>query len=305
MSDNHQGWRYKKEYLDGIEALENIHLHDEQIGRQIRAKSKKCTPWKLDKAQQSAEFQDPGYPVYKTTLDVCTCKDFVLRRLPCKHMYRLAYELGLFSLDNIQSSDACRAVEIFDYLLKLQDDWIARQKEILREKIEKNDPPTKKFSLKRQNSLLREPLHYAKDWFFCVPQYFNDALDIALFSIEGEHRWSQGSTFSFSAGDSIYDIPFEAGRPWSEDLKTLNICLEIEKASPVDVLGEGDDAYRFPGSVECTVFTPDENRQSIVARGQVTMTQDEFVRMLITGANEKISPFLPTKFDAKGQGLLF
>lgn len=32
--------------------------------------------------------------VYKVTLDSCTCYDFESRHLPCKHMYKLASELG-------------------------------------------------------------------------------------------------------------------------------------------------------------------------------------------------------------------
>lgn len=36
--------------------------------------------------------------VYHTTLTSCTCPDFKERNVPCKHMYRLANELGYFSL---------------------------------------------------------------------------------------------------------------------------------------------------------------------------------------------------------------
>lgn len=36
--------------------------------------------------------------VYHTTLTSCTCPDFAERQLPCKHMYRLAEELGYFDL---------------------------------------------------------------------------------------------------------------------------------------------------------------------------------------------------------------
>lgn len=34
--------------------------------------------------------------IYKVTLKSCTCFDFDGRRLPCKHMYRLAQELEIF-----------------------------------------------------------------------------------------------------------------------------------------------------------------------------------------------------------------
>lgn len=35
--------------------------------------------------------------VYQVTLNSCTCYDFESRHLPCKHMYKLASELGYLS----------------------------------------------------------------------------------------------------------------------------------------------------------------------------------------------------------------
>lgn len=40
---------------------------------------------------------------YKVTLNSCTCSDFSLRHLPCKHIYRLAFELEL--LDDLPEID--------------------------------------------------------------------------------------------------------------------------------------------------------------------------------------------------------
>lgn len=34
---------------------------------------------------------------YQVSLNNCTCHDFEMRQLPCKHMYRLAFELGYLS----------------------------------------------------------------------------------------------------------------------------------------------------------------------------------------------------------------
>lgn len=36
---------------------------------------------------------------YDVSLEHCSCRDFKLRNAPCKHMYRLAHELGLIKLD--------------------------------------------------------------------------------------------------------------------------------------------------------------------------------------------------------------
>jgi len=44
-----------------------------------------------------ANYRSNG--LYKhATLESCTCPDFKERKLPCKHMYRLASELGLIEL---------------------------------------------------------------------------------------------------------------------------------------------------------------------------------------------------------------
>lgn len=54
---------------------------------------------KLDTENKSADvLNQEKTKVYYTTLTSCTCPDFKERDVPCKHMYRLANELGYFSL---------------------------------------------------------------------------------------------------------------------------------------------------------------------------------------------------------------
>ena len=43
------------------------------------------------------EIRGASSAVYRTTLNDCTCPDFQHRHQPCKHMYRIALELGLLS----------------------------------------------------------------------------------------------------------------------------------------------------------------------------------------------------------------
>ena len=43
------------------------------------------------------EIRGTSGAVYHTTLNVCTCPDFQHRHQPCKHMYRIALELGLLA----------------------------------------------------------------------------------------------------------------------------------------------------------------------------------------------------------------
>jgi hypothetical protein len=204
---------------------------------------------------------------------------------------------------------------ILDSLLFRQKKALEKQKQMSREKVAKGEKPTENFTFnKRENVLLRNPENYAKDWAFCVPPYFNDALDIRLTrrtQVKGKKRvrqdliWSQGSFFRFSRGDIIYDVPCEEV-PWAETMKKINIALQVKKAFPVALMGKGDNVHRFSGAVLCAILTPDEDRKRIVERGQVSMSQDEFVRVLINGPNEAIRAFLNVpRFDANGQGLLF
>lgn len=64
-----------------------MHAQPDQQKRQLSATKIPITS--LDKEKQSAIINE-----YKVTLDSCTCRDYRTRELPCKHIYRLAYELG-------------------------------------------------------------------------------------------------------------------------------------------------------------------------------------------------------------------
>lgn len=44
-------------------------------------------------------------PFYSTTLSKCNCHDFRDRNLPCKHIYRLAVELGIIEIIKRPSYD--------------------------------------------------------------------------------------------------------------------------------------------------------------------------------------------------------
>lgn len=47
-----------------------------------------------------------GSDDYEVSLTNCTCMDFSLRHLPCKHIYRLALELGLISQPKVNIDEA-------------------------------------------------------------------------------------------------------------------------------------------------------------------------------------------------------
>lgn len=74
-------------------------LHkDEHAKKRISsATSLQVTPLSVDNKNFSATFFNKHNKKrnYITTLTSCTCVDFILNERPCKHIYRLAIELGI------------------------------------------------------------------------------------------------------------------------------------------------------------------------------------------------------------------
>lgn len=72
--------------------FENI-TNTDQLKRLERAKQAECTPLSVDREKETGSFSGK-YGIYETSMKHCTCQDYTRRRLPCKHMMRLAIELG-------------------------------------------------------------------------------------------------------------------------------------------------------------------------------------------------------------------
>lgn len=66
--------------------------------RMERAGSGKLTVKNIDKNARVAAFVGGRGEKYRTTLISCTCPDFKEREVPCKHMYKLASDLGIREL---------------------------------------------------------------------------------------------------------------------------------------------------------------------------------------------------------------
>lgn len=74
----------------------SIHEDFQQLKR--IASSQKIKPENITLHQESNSAEIVGTDgIYDVTLSTCTCFDFESRQLPCKHMYRLASELGFLS----------------------------------------------------------------------------------------------------------------------------------------------------------------------------------------------------------------
>lgn len=70
----------------------DIHTLESQKKRMARAASIEQTPLTINIAEGTASFSG-HHGIYSTTLSSCTCRDFEANHLPCKHIYRLAYEI--------------------------------------------------------------------------------------------------------------------------------------------------------------------------------------------------------------------
>ena len=82
-----------------------LHEGPEQRKRQASAVDYKMTPLSLDRDSQTCQIQGSGKVPYNVSLAECTCSDFTRRKKPCKHMYRLAMELGIFPAEYYSYSD--------------------------------------------------------------------------------------------------------------------------------------------------------------------------------------------------------
>lgn len=97
--------------------------------------------------------------------------------------------------------------------------------------------------------------------------------------------WTQGSGFAFREGYTIHDAPEALNLPWGDALRVLNTSIQITQASPA-VPATGDKA-RDPGHVTFRIYKPNEDRTRMEAVEERSVTQDEFVRMLICGIPER------------------
>lgn len=96
---------FDKEILENIKNSSDIDNEPDQLKRQKSALSSKCRPVSIDKEHCVAVFKSSGKGFYEATLEKCTCRDYFVRRLPCKHIYRLRMELSNSSPTDLSSEE--------------------------------------------------------------------------------------------------------------------------------------------------------------------------------------------------------
>jgi hypothetical protein len=87
--------------------------------------------------------------------------------------------------------------------------------------------------------------------------------------------WTQGSAFAFAVGYTMTRT----------DMSELVQVVEAYEAEPAR-----DRIQRDPGQIRCEVYTPDDSPGKVWKFSQaMTMSQDDFVRFLITGVREELA----------------
>jgi len=82
---------------------DEMHYEFDQISRIAGAQSSEMDKEviEVNKEEQVITVKGSGKDPYVATLEDCTCQDFIIRgrkTRPCKHIYRLALELGVLEL---------------------------------------------------------------------------------------------------------------------------------------------------------------------------------------------------------------
>ena len=75
----------------------SMHTEFEQVKRIEAGKKLKKKIVSLDPDAQLLVVSGSASEPYQCNLESCTCADFAIRHLPCKHIYCLADELGLLA----------------------------------------------------------------------------------------------------------------------------------------------------------------------------------------------------------------
>jgi hypothetical protein len=137
----------------------------------------------------------------------------------------------------------------------------------------------------RPVNLLRNPESDGTEgWFMHLPRCFNDALDIKQTSRQVDGKtvivWTQGAGFAFKSGDIIYNSA-RGYDEWAQALPHIRLCVQIRSATDATSLRPSVD--RSPGIVAFDVLVPSPDMTRLVHSASHAVTQDTFVRFLISG----------------------
>jgi hypothetical protein len=135
-----------------------------------------------------------------------------------------------------------------------------------------------------------------KVWYFCVPKFFYDALDIKYTTrINKGKMWTQGSWFNFAEGDKLYNHAYAYCNDFNGGLSLIHpkICLSIESARPSVpmIKTKHKQKDRYPGQVNFKIMVKSPITSNWETRGYGDLSQDKFIELLIKGPPEEWNIF--------------
>ena len=147
-----------------------------------------------------------------------------------------------------------------------------------------------KKGFKRSTELLADFSNgYAEGWYFCVPIFFYDALDIQFTYQKKMKLWTQGSAFNFSTGDMIWNHAYPYCENFVSDFIKPKIGVQVQSSTPC--LPQTKHRLRNSGKVNFTIFSerndPDSKFIWKIA-GHHSLSQDDFIEFLIKGYSQSL-----------------
>lgn len=234
------------------EAAIDLHGTADQLQRQ-----EKLLDVKIGKIDKNNKCGTLGTTNYTTTLFKCTCKDFKDRHLPCKHIYRLALELGIYKMTRIKRSSAL----IADFSTGYAEGWKFSIPTCFRDSLD----------IKLMPRATGEKDEYGKPIF--------------------KNEWTQGELYCFHEGAILYNdkIAYEAS--WGDALKSLEYMIQVDKVTPSSnkasiifdngqLINNIDIRY---GTIRFKLYKPLIDKDGIEYINTLECPQDKFVVFLKTG----------------------
>lgn len=238
-----------------LDYLLELHNEPEQIEKQSRAlqvnikvENKKPLIDYEKKTMITTKGKDNQN--YEVSLEKCTCEDFRFREVPCKHMYKLAKELGIFVMGNNRSREL-----IADFSKGYADGW--------------------KFIVR--------PCNYS-DLDIDYNNILSEDENSELFLTQGKrYNFKSGEIFF----DNICAYKEIWANALKKLNFCLQIDSVTESISAKRIVFENDKFISgftsVYGIIDFSVYKTNENRTGFEKIGNYSCKQDEFAELLRTG----------------------
>jgi len=238
---------------------ESVDLHNtpEQLQRQEKLNDIDIVSF--DKKYQCGmvKSQENINLIYNVSLHNCNCIDFVQRNLPCKHIYKLASALNLYSSNRSNRSTTL----IADFSSGYAKNW--------------------KFAVR--------PSCYSSLDIISMSRATNKKDNTG--KAFKENVLTQGCSYNFSEGQVFYNDKIAYETIWGNALQKLKYSLQIQTVSPslnnnIVTFKDGQivnqSAIRY-GVIKFKMYHPSKDKTQEELLNCFECTQDKFVEFLKTG----------------------